>query len=151
MLKVFEIADELVDQIHAFAPQVDKRTVKAERGYHFVDGTTVPKSELSVVVYPGQWRKEKQGRATRQKYVSLFIVFKASVAPKNKSRIDTLIEYVAEIDTHLEGKPQCGATYVTNEDEQSFWVPDQLHAQNHFSALIELEYKYTAAVGGNPS
>jgi hypothetical protein len=148
----FAIADGIVTQISEFMPTVNDsktdRTVKAERGYHFVEGTQVPAKEISVIVYPMAIRKEDRG-SSKLVVGTFYATIKAQVSKAKNDRpvIDAFIKYRKQLDKHLERRAICGAKNLINEDDQILWFPDILHKQNHFNSLIELEYQWIEFVG----
>ena len=150
MIEVFNICDELVTRITAFQETVNGRQVVAERGYHFVDGKQVPPNQVAVVVYPMARQKERNGTASKKITATVYVVIKASVLPSQRDILDEFVRYGTDLDEHLEGQTVCGATYVMTDDDQFYWFPDELHKRNHFNSLIELQYRWTDAVGGNP-
>lgn len=142
----FSVCDSIVEDILAFRKCVIDRKVVAERAYHFVDGQQVPRDQISVVVYPMAFEKTRDGKI-KTVWPTCYVVIKSHAAPTDKKTIDALVTYSQELDEYLEGRKQCGASYVMTVDDQFYWFPEILHSQNHFSSLIELRYKYVTTTG----
>jgi len=160
MIEVIKIADELVELIKAFKtfdgksiipPGINK--VVVERGFHFVDGKKIPEHELNVVVYPIARRKQSNGQNSKAITATFYVVIKAKTLPNlaTRDRNDALLNYGVCLDKFFERKRKiCGATNLISEDDQFYWFPDEMHKNNHFSSMLELQFKWEERRGGNP-
>jgi len=159
MIEVVNIADELVELIKGFKTFDGKSIIPdgitkvvVERGFHFVDGKQIPDGELNVAVYPIARRKQSNGKNSKSITATVYVVIKAKTLPNQASRDknDALLKYGVCLDKFLEGRRICGAINLISEDDQFYWFPDEMHKNNHFSSLLELQYKWEERKGGNP-
>ena len=120
------------------------RPIDVNEAFH--DPEKIPAGKVLVAVYP--LTTEQSRSASIETLVTIYLAIQASVPASQTNRIKRLLAYVQGLKAEMEINIVNGAVPVKNTDTQFLWLPDFLHADNVFTSLIELHYKFKSFPGG---
>lgn len=144
------ICDQLVQDVVAFRGEVAGMQVVAERAYH--TDKKPPVGKIKIDIYPLTATKSPYGRTGKVTQAPIYLAVQAArVKPDERDKIDTLVDYVTDLDGWLETHRPVNVTPELDESERFLWLPEYLASQNRFVALLKPEYSWNAKRGPTQS